>query len=191
MSTVESRAESAPTQVPGEAGVWIFILLDLTVFAIFFGTALYYRIEDPAAFAAGQGTLHVPLAVVNTVLLVTGSLVVVRAVQAARTRQISTARRYLAAAIASGIGFMAIKAIEYGLLLSAGHTLFSDRFFLCYFAFTGIHLVHVVIGVVVLAAIRRGLTRGLRIDLVESGACYWHMVDLIWLVLFPLLYLLG
>ena len=89
------------------------------------------------------------------------------------------------------IGFISGIGWPVELVFGAGHTLFSDRFFLCYFAFTGIHLVHVVIGVVVLAAIRRGLTRGLRIDLVESGACYWHMVDLIWLVLFPLLYLLG
>lgn len=189
MIVPDVQATRVVRKIPGEIGVWLFILLDLIVFSIFFGTIMYYRHQDLAAFAAGQDVLHVNLALVNTLFLVTGSLFVVRGVQSTRFGDVSASRRYLGAAAATGIGFMGVKVFEYGTLLSDGHTLHSDVFFLCYFAFTGIHLLHVIVGTVVLAIIRNRAKRNVSTESVESGACYWHMVDLLWLILFPLLYL--
>ncbi|WP_372787834.1 cytochrome c oxidase subunit 3 [Paraconexibacter sp.] len=192
MSTA-TESRQAERRIPGEAGLWAFILLDLVVFTVFFVTVLHYRGEAPAAFAAGQAELHGGLAVINTLFLVTGSLVVVRAVEAARSGAVLAARRCLTAAIATGCGFLAVKGLEYAFLLSEGYSIHDGTFYLCYFAFTGVHLVHVVVATAVLLFMRRALRAGSspapRLPLLEGGAAYWHMVDLLWLILFPLLYL--
>lgn len=189
MTVREVQARNDGRKIPGEIGVWVFILLDLIVFGIFFGTIIFYRHQDPAAFAAGQDVLHVNLALVNTLFLVTGSLFVVRSVQGSRNGQWSAARRCLGIATATGVGSMAVKAFEYAVLLNDGHALHSDVFFFCYFAFTGIHLLYVIVGTAVLTVLRNRTKHNASTESVESGACYWHMVDLLWLILFPLLYL--
>jgi nitric oxide reductase NorE protein len=185
----------APTRghIPGEAGLWVFLLLDLVVFSVFFGTIVMLRADSPDAFAAGRDELHQGLALAATVLLLSGSLFVVRAVRAMRTGDGEAAARWLTGAAAAGIGFVAVKAVEYSELLGAGHGLRTDDFFLAYFAFTGVHLVHVVLGTAVLLFLRRHVAtrrvEDVRHGLVEGGASYWHMVDLLWLILLPLLYL--
>lgn len=181
-----------PSWVPGEPGLWVFILLDLVVFTAFFATIAVLRGRDVAVFAAGQEELSTTLAVVNTVLLLTGSLVVAGGVHAARMRDAVRARRLLAAGAATGLAFAAVKAVEYSALMADDHTMRSGDFFLAYFAFTGIHLMHVLLGVAILLAVRAHLVRPadeVRVGVVEGGAAYWHMVDLVWLILFPLLYL--
>lgn len=182
----------AKTWVPGEPGLWVFILLDLVVFTAFFATIMYLRGNDLSAFAAGQDELSSTAALANTVLLLTGSLLVARGVKAARDRRCARARQLLAGAASTGIAFAAVKAVEYISLSGDGFSMRSGDFFLAYFAFTGIHLAHVLLGVAVLLAVRAHLARGpdnADEPFVEGGASYWHMVDLVWLVLFPLFYL--
>ena len=180
-------------RIPGEAGLWVFLLLDLVVFSVFFGTIVVLRADSPEAFASGRDELHQGLALVATVLLLSGSLLVVRAVQAMRRDDGPATARLLTWGAAAGIGFVAVKAVEYADLLDAGHGMRSDDFFLAYFAFTGVHLVHVVLGTAVLLLLRHHVkTRpadAVRRGFVEGGTCYWHMVDLLWLILLPLLYL--
>lgn len=179
--------------IPGEAGLWVFLLLDLVVFSVFFGTIVMLRADSPESFASGRDELHQGLALAATVLLLSGSLLVVRAVHAMRRGDDPATARLLAWAAGAGVGFVAVKATEYADLLSAGYGLRTDDFFLAYFAFTGVHLVHVVLGTGVLLLLRRHVTSrpadSVRHGLVEGGACYWHMVDLLWLILLPLLYL--
>ncbi|HYF27534.1 MAG TPA: cytochrome c oxidase subunit 3 [Baekduia sp.] len=177
-------------RVPGEPGLWVFLLLDLLVFTVFFGTILVLRDRAPEAFAAGQDALHPALAALNTVLLVTGSVFVVRAVEAARAGAVAGVRRLLLLGAATGVAFIGVKAYEYADLVDAGHSMRDGDFFLCYFAFTGVHLVHVALGTGLLLAVAgRARRRPLRPEIVEGAGAYWHLVDLLWLVLFPLLYL--
>lgn len=185
-------APALQPRVPGEAGLWVFILGDMAIFALFFGTILVTRGQQPELFRASQHELHPLLALVNTLLLLTGSLLVVRGVARVRAGA-AGASRFFGATVACAVGFAVIKVTEYYLLLQDGHTATTDDFFMYYFVFTGIHLVHLVIGAALLVALavvtRRPEVSVGRIRVVEAVGCYWHMVDGLWLLLFPLLYL--
>jgi len=180
-------------RVPGEEGLWVFILGDMVIFALFFGAIVVLHGRETAMFTAAQHALHPELGLVNTGFLLTGSLMVVLATRRIRAGSTSAAGWY-AGAIACGLGFAAVKVVEYSGLVAEGHTAQSNDFFMYYFVFTGIHLGHLVIGLVLLTflvarARRPGpLTKGQGV-FVDCGGCYWHMVDLLWLALFPLLYL--
>lgn len=180
-------------RAPGEEGLWVFILGDMAIFALFFGTILVTRGEDPAAFASGQHALHPWWGVVNTGLLLTGSLFVIHGLRRLGDGS-AAAGRLFALTILCATGFAGIKAIEYSLLVDEGLTPATSDFFMYYFVFTGVHLAHLVIGAVVVLFLLRvarlpEVTPGQR-KFAECGAIYWHMVDLLWLVLFPLLYLI-
>lgn len=183
-------AEPGPLgRVPAEPGLWLFILLELSTFSVFFAVIAYYRIRERATFAAGQADLNSHLALVSTLVLITGSLAAARAVREMRRGHVGRTRWLLAGSIASGLFFVGFKVVEYHRLVDDGHTLNSNHFFLCYFGFTLVHLAHVLIGTVVLLVVTIVTPKRRSVPLVEGAAMYWHMVDLVWLILFPLLYL--
>lgn len=189
-------ASGSSRRIPGEEGLWVFLLGDMCIFALFFGTIVVTRREQPEIFHAGQHELHPILGLLNTLLLLTGSVLVVYGVHAVRSAS-GRGATFFAGALVCGLGFAAVKAVEYTLLGREGYTGGSSDFFMYYFVFTGIHLAHLTVGVVLLGflvRLGRRLSAGEapspgQVRLVECGGCYWHMVDLLWLVLFPLLYL--
>jgi nitric oxide reductase NorE protein len=180
------------TRVPGEEGLWVFILGDMTVFALFFGTIVVTRGQQTEVFRSSQHELHASLGIANTLLLLTGSLLVVRGMRALRAGT-GRAPQLFAATLVCAIGFASVKATEYVLLVREGHTATDNDFFMYYFVFTGIHLAHLVIGAVIMVLLtlvaRKPGLKPSQVSFAECGAVYWHMVDLLWLVLFPLLYL--
>ena len=182
-------------RVPGEPGIWLFVLGDMVAFAVMFGVLVATQTEDPALYESSQAQLHIGIGVLNTVVLITSSLLVALGVRAARGSVPERARPLFAGAIACALTFVALKAVEYGDLLAADSGPRANDFFLYFFAFTGLHLLHVLIGIAVLSGVVRIVARPRMTPrdrtMVESGASYWHMVDLLWLVLFALLYLLG
>lgn len=180
--------------IPGEEGVWVFIFGDMMVFAVFFGVYLVNRGRDPELFATAQDALDRNLGAVNTLILLISSMLVVLAVRSVKSpvRDPRTTL-YVLGAFACGIGFILVKAFEYHARIAAGDTPATNDFFMYYFVMTGVHLFHLVIGLVVLTVLWRlslkpSLTPG-QASFFEGGACFWHMVDLLWLVLFPLLFL--
>lgn len=181
-----------PERVPGEEGLWVFILGDMCMFGLFFGTIMVTLVQHPRMYAASQQHLHPWLGIVNTVLLLTASLLVVRGMRRLGDGS-PVAARLFTGALACAIGFGAVKVLEYTMLVHAGYTGGTNDFFMYYFVFTGIHLAHLVIGAAVMVFLVR--TARLprlsprRLVAAECGGIYWHMVDLLWLVLFPLLYL--
>jgi nitric oxide reductase NorE protein len=180
-------------RIPGEEGLWVFILGDMTIFALFFGTILVTRGDAPTTFAAAQQELHPALGIVNTALLLTGSLLVIHGLRRLGDGT-ALASRFFALTLICALGFALVKGAEYALLIDEGHTAGSSDFFRYYFVFTGVHLAHLVIGTVVLFFVARmarrpQVTPGQR-KFAECGGIYWHMVDALWLVLFPLLYLI-
>ncbi|WP_372787870.1 cytochrome c oxidase subunit 3 [Paraconexibacter sp.] len=179
-------------RTPGEAGTWVFIFGDMTVFAVLFATYLYYRAEDPALFASSQQELNQTFGAVNTLLLLLSSLLVVAAVRAVRDHRGVAAPRLIAGAMACGLAFSGLKVVEYGEKISHDQTPATDDFFLYYFVLTGMHWFHLLIGLAVLTALivitRKPNLTARQVSFVEGGACFWHMVDLLWIVLFPLLY---
>ena len=179
--------------VPGEVGVWVFILGEMVVFATLFVTYLSYRAADPGLFAASQMTLNRTSGVILTLILLSASFLVVLAVRAVRAGAPHLARRLILAAIGCGAMFIALKALEYHDKVAHGLTPQTNDFYMLYFVLTGLHLFHVVLGLVVLVILYRLAGKPhlspVRFGFVEGGACFWHMVELLWIVLFPLLYL--
>ena len=180
-------------RVPGEEGIWVFILGDLMIFSAFFCVYTWYRSLDPETFLASQALLNQNYGAVNTLFLLASSWFVVLAVHSARNGDGRRAPGLIAWAFLCGLAFSLVKIIEYREKLSAGYTPLSDDFFMYYYIFTGIHFLHVIIGMGVLLFLfhkaRAGIRTSREISFLESGASYWHMVDLLWIVLFTLLYL--
>jgi nitric oxide reductase NorE protein len=183
--------------VPGEAGIWALILTDLGVFSVYFISFMWQWRNHQEIFAAGHAAVSVLAGILNTVFLLTGSLFVALGVRRIRLGQVARTRRMFVAAGLCGLAFVVNKYLEWGAELDAGHTPRSDTFFQFYFILTGIHLVHVLIAMTLLRFmwVRAGRVDGAptyqQSRFIENGASYWHMVDVLWLVLLALLYLMG
>lgn len=192
--TKRQVATSPPERrVPGEHGIWVFVLGDMVFFALLFGSFMYSRGRNPDSFAEAGDTLSLTLGTLNTVLLLTSSLLVVLAVHRvlAGTRELAT--NLFGAALACGLGFVASKAVEWTHMFSQGHALGTGEFYTYYYMLTGTHLLHVLIGCVLLTwmlrVTRRPETALRDTTFCEVGGIFWHMVDLLWVVLFALFYL--
>ena len=180
-------------RMPGEEGIWVFVALDLLTFSIFFLTFLYYRGQNVVLFAASQAHLNQALGLVNTLLMLSSSWFVATALQAARRGAGRVTPVCFMLAFLCGAGFGVVKFLEYGAKVRAGITPNTNDFYMYYYMFTGIHFMHVLIGMGVLAGLARyswaGVSDERKIRNLESGASFWHVVDLLWIVLFALLYL--
>lgn len=188
----DEQPSRAPRHLPGEPGIWVFIFGDMTVFALLFGTYLYYRAEDVALFDASQLALNQTYGVINTLLLLTSSLLVVVGVRALRQRANRIGQWMFAGAMACGAGFALMKFLEYDDKISQGLTPATNDFYMYFYILTGLHFVHLLMGMAVLLVLfikaRAPELDRRQLSFVDSGACFWHMVDLLWIVLFPLLY---
>lgn len=188
-------------------GMWIFLLTEV----MFFGGALVayavYFVTFTDAFEDASNHLSLGLGTLNTVILLSSSFTMARAVHAAQVESSAHQVRWLSRTILLGGAFLAVKGYEYtakfteGLVPGdafafAGPQAAQHELFLSfYFALTGLHAVHMVIGVGILAVLlllaRRGRFRRDYFTPVEMSGLYWHFVDLVWIFLFPMLYLLG
>ncbi len=185
-------AASTPRTVPGDLAMWFFILAELAVFGVFFAVYGVVRARQPALFAAGQAELARLPAIINTLLLIAGSGTVALAVQDFATGRVRRAQRWLLFTLLCGSAFLVIKSLEFADKFVAGITLSSNDFWMFYLSLTGFHYLHVVLGMVIIAAVylraRNGAYDAANHVGVETAAAYWHMVDLVWLVLFALVY---
>jgi len=188
---------SAPARVerrvPAEAEFWIFIFGDLAVFTAFFFVWAAAQHSDPALFEAGRATLNQTLGMANTVLLLASSAAVARAIGCLRRCDARGARSGYLGAIVLGGGFLVLKAVEYSGHLRRGAAALNDPFHVDYFVFTGVHALHVLLGLLCLAAVRRrvGAQEEVARPMLahEAVATYWHMIDVVWIVLVTLIYL--
>ena len=186
----------APKRIPGEEGTWIFIFGDMCVFAVLFCVFLQARITDPAGFARDQAQLNQNLGAVNTVLLLVSSLLVVlamRCVQSTTPALRARAPGLILGAWLCGAAFLVVKVVEYAEKVQHGVTPQTSDFFMYYFVLTGLHAAHLLLGLAFLTVLfnlarKPKMSRG-QFGFFEGGACFWHMVDLLWLVLFPLIFL--
>jgi nitric oxide reductase NorE protein len=188
----ESSA-SAKKRILGEEGVWIFILGDMTVFAVFFIVYAVQRSQQSELFDSSQASLNKNFGAINTIFLLVSSLFVVIALHARKLGQRQLAQRLIPAAFLCGLAFIVVKVFEYHERLVANETPNTNNFYMFYYVLTGLHLFHLVIDMGVLVALwlmaRQAELSKNRWAFFEGGACFWHMVDLLWLVLFPLIFL--
>lgn len=186
--------EKRELHIPGEAGVWVFIIGDLLIFALFFSVFVFYRDQQVELFTASQATLNANYGALNTLLLLTSSWFVVMALGAARKQLHMNAFYLFLLAFFCGVGFSVVKIIEYSQKIHAGIYLTTNDFYMYYYIFTGLHFVHVIIGMLLLLFVLHRLFKRRAepedIAFFEIGASYWHMVDVLWIILFPLIYLM-
>jgi len=195
----------------GTFGMWVFIASELLFFGPLLFGYLYLRTHYPAACAAASRHTDFLLGTANTAVLLTSSFLMALAAHAAEGQRRSRAARLLLAVAALGLVFLVVKGFEY-------HAEFQEQlfpgagfrpehgghpqdipgmqlFFLLYFALTGLHALHLTIGIVACVALafmlRRPEPKGPSGEAVELAGLYWHFVDLVWIFLYPLLYLVG
>lgn len=194
MRMPEATVAAEVRRLPGEAGIWVLIGGDLMIFGLFFATFLYYRGLSLPVYVTSQHALNQALGLVNTLVLLTSSLFVALAIKAARHGERSRSAVLLLCAVACGLAFVLVKIFEWHEKIAAGITLGSNEFFMFYFMYTGIHLIHVLIGIGVLIftafAVRRPIAEGHGFALIEGAAIFWHLIDMLWVFLFALFYLL-
>ncbi|RCK03799.1 hypothetical protein TH5_23410 [Thalassospira xianhensis MCCC 1A02616] len=172
--------------LPGHPLMWVLILSELVVFGAFLLTFSAARIGDPAGFANDQLHLDRVMGGINTLVLLTSGLFAVFAVRAIKKDAVLQCRVWLAGTAVLGIVFLIVKLIEYGTKIDAGIGLETSTFFTLYYLITGFHALHVVMGLGVLGvvAIWPNLTN------IETGTAFWHMIDMVWVLVFPVIYLL-
>lgn len=185
---------SSTRRIPGEAGIWVFVAGDLIVFAVFFVLIALGQRQSTELFVQSRAQLDLWIGVLNTLLLLSASWFVATGIERHRHGERNACARHLTLAMLCGAGFVANKAMEWSGKLQHGITPATNDFFMYFFVFTGIHLLHVLVGIAVLAVLR-GVSRKPEagphdLRTLESGATFWHLVDLLWIVLFALLYLL-
>ena len=188
-------------------GMWVFLATEVLFFGGLFATYLVYRHWYPEAFTAGSRGLLVWAGTTNTAVLITSSLTMALAVQAAQTGQRRTLMIFLVLTMALGCVFLGIKAFEYyteyaehhipgpAFQFEAGQFRHAQIFFSLYFLMTGLHAAHMIIGLGIMAVMLwwsyRGIITEEYSNPIEVSGLYWHFVDIVWIFLFPLLYLIG
>eukprot|EP00003_Mantamonas_plastica_P015653 TRINITY_DN2641_c0_g6_i1.p2 TRINITY_DN2641_c0_g6~~TRINITY_DN2641_c0_g6_i1.p2 ORF type:complete len:192 (+),score=23.10 TRINITY_DN2641_c0_g6_i1:596-1171(+) len=191
---MKTPSANTTRHLPGDIAVWMFIFAELAVFGILFIGFTVARSLDPATFHAGREVLHPWIGLLNTAALITASYLVATAVHQLRHGQPGSHLKLWFAIAVSSVYTLG-KLWEYGNLYGLGYNLGTDTFFMFYFFLTFFHFMHVVLGQIILAVLAikvgRGDYDGSDMNGMESGASYWHMVDLVWLVLFPMIYVLA
>jgi cytochrome c oxidase subunit 3 len=189
-------------------GMWVFLVTEVLFFGGLFAAYSVYRSWYPDAFAAASHSLDITLGAINTAALITSSLTMALAVRAAQTGERTLVMWLLAATMLLGLVFLGIKAVEYADKFAHHHVPGTDFhfeeaelarhaqiFFSLYFVMTGLHALHMIIGLGIMAwmlwwAWNGTITREYASPIEVSGL-YWHFVDIVWIFLFPLLYLIG
>ena len=179
---------------PGGALVWMIVFLELLTFGIGLIVFLRCKAAEPQVFRDGHAGLGQVLAFVNTLLLLTGGWLMADALDRVRARRVSDALRGIGLAAAFGLLFLLAKGGEYASKLGQGLDLHHDTFHTLYWLLTGFHYLHVVVAIILLLAMAWGLRHGECTEEhalnIEGSAVFWHLCDLIWLLLMPVVYLL-
>ena len=183
---------------PGDFAIWIIIYIELITFAALFLGYAYSRRLDLELFNKSQLLLEQNLGFINTIALITSSYFLVKAIEIIKkdekTNTFFLASNYILGAIALGIIFLVLKIFEFSHKYEQGINLSTNTFFMFYFLLTIFHFMHVLLGVIILFNLYKktktgGYTKSNHLGL-ETGASYWHMVDLLWIILFPLIYIM-
>lgn len=174
------------SELPGELLMWVLIVSELLVFGAALMACLSVRVSDPAGFASDQAILNQTAAAINTIVLVTSGFFAAAALRAREAGARRAARRWLMAAGGLGVVFLVVKGFEYASKASLGIGIDTSPFFMFYYLITGFHAVHVVAGIGVLALVAWADS----VRNMEAAVAFWHLVDLVWVLLFPIVYVL-
>jgi cytochrome c oxidase subunit 3 len=189
-------------------GMWVFLVTEIMFFGGLFLTYMLYRAASPSAFQEASHHLNVIWGSVNTIVLIVSSLTMALAVRAAQTNAAPKVQvGWIVATMILGTAFLGVKVIEYAdkfehnlvpgpdFVWTGKYPAGAEQFYSLYFAMTGLHALHMIIGLGIMTVIGIMAWRGTFDEdyytPVEVSGLYWHFVDIVWIFLFPLLYLIG
>lgn len=191
--TVEVRPDTGLSN--GKLGIWLFLASEVMLFGALFSSYLILRVGS-TEWPQGSDELSVPLAAFNTVVLIASSVTMVMAWASLKMQDFGKFRMYLGATILLALTFLVVKFFEYEEHLAAGEGPWHSTFLAIYFTLTGLHGLHVLGGIIVNSYLwgpgaKMWKTQPVRFtNRIEIAGLYWHFVDLVWIFLFPVLYLL-
>lgn len=186
-------------------GMWLFIFTELLLFGGLFLVYSVYRFKNPAAFHLAAEELNTTVGAINTIILLISSMTIAMSVSALQKKDKTVTILLLAVTFILALAFLVNKYFEWGTKFEHGIFPGSEfmkenlsqgeiLFFGLYFVMTGLHALHIIVGMVVMgfafAGVSKGTVHADRISLLENAGLYWHLVDLIWIFLFPLFYLI-
>jgi cytochrome c oxidase subunit III len=193
-TTIDSHARFDTGLPHGKLAMWIFIASEIMFFSGFFGALIVLRGYQPALFAASSHALDKVAATINTAVLITSSLTMALSHLALEKGEEKQFRLFLFLTLLCAFGFLGIKSYEYGMKFEHHIFPWTNTFYASYFVMTGFHALHVIGGMIPMAwFLFRSATVGIphnRHHRVEALGLYWHFVDLVWIFLFPTLYLI-
>ena len=177
-------------------GIWLFLASEVMLFGGLFSAYIMLRLSDPNWASYGQQALNIPLATLNTAILITSSVTMVMSWVSLKLNDLKKYSMYMGLTLLCSFGFLIIKYIEY--TSKFDHSLFpsTNNFLAIYFTLTGLHGLHVIGGIIVNGYFfgpgkKMWVTEPKRfVNRIEVAGLYWHFVDLVWIFLFPALYLL-
>ncbi|WP_250655815.1 cytochrome c oxidase subunit 3 family protein [Alkalimarinus coralli] len=183
-----------PKRIPGNPAIWVGIFSELTEFGIFFVIYFLARAHYPEQFTSGPLQLHTTAGTINTLVLLTSSFCVVKGIAALRASRPDAAVRWLWMTVAAGMSYLVIKYWEYQWNVDRGIEVNTNNFFAVYYYTTFNHMLHVGWGsggiIWAISQIKSGNYTATNHSGLIAAACYWHMIDLAWIIIFPLLYVL-
>lgn len=175
---------------PGDPDMWLFVVVESLVFTSYFCIYLYARTQHQHAFLEAQSALTMWLGILDTIMLLTSSWAIARCVDHNRAARYGEARRFAFATAGFGAVFFALKVAEWVHLIRDGHTFTSSDFMQHFYFLTGIHAIHLIIGFVALGILIAKLSSPSEHSrrTIETCSTYWHTVDLFWVAIFAMLY---
>lgn len=193
--TAEIHADAPPAggMAIGKMGIWWFLASEIMVFGGLIGTYILYRMASAGAWSEMAHHVSTGIGAINTLVLLTSSLTMVLAHAAIEDENRRRATLYLGLTVLGGLLFLGFKAIEYTTEISNGFTPLTGTFWSFYFTMTSLHGLHVLAGIIWIFALFVMAARGTlwphTQQRVEYAGLYWHFVDIVWIFLFPMLYL--
>lgn len=197
IATTDLKAQELDTGrparfVPGQPDMWALVLFEACLFSAYFVVYMVCRVQDSTLYLESQAQLSVGWGVFNTLILLVSSWSIARCVQAAREGAYQAALRNAFLTLFFGLLFVTSKAFEWSAGVQNGYMFTTNEFFSFYYFLTAIHVIHVVVGFVILGVViyQIGSPKRRSQEIIETGATYWHLVDFLWVIIFALLYLM-
>jgi heme/copper-type cytochrome/quinol oxidase subunit 3 len=172
----------------GKLAVWWLIASEIVIFGGVLGSYVMHRIGHPEWASQAEHT-NTWAGAFNTFVLLSSSLMAVLAHQAAENKDGKKAAKFLYLTCLGGLVFLIVKSLEWTNEIQHGFTLTSHTFWSFYYTAAGIHGVHVIVGLIIMLIIAGDAKKGVDLQRVEAVGLYWHFVDIVWIFLFPLLYI--
>lgn len=183
-----ATTRSAAGLPTGLLAVWWVVASEIVIFGGLLASYIMYRLSHDA-WAGEAANTNTLIGTFNTLVLLTSSLFAVLAHQAAEKGDGKKAARFLIYTMGGALTFLGVKAYEWTFEISHGYTITTNTFWSFYYTAAGIHAAHVIAGAIIMAIVARDAAKNLELHRVELIGIYWHFVDIVWIFLFPLLYI--